>query len=617
MAGRIRSLIVLVIVICLIYIQQSFVLYAEDITEVLPGSESAQQKEMEKTGEESKEDPEESPEEKPEEKPEEEPEEEPEEKTEVKPMRKYQIRIPKEDGSCGYYITKPEIKIMHIGESGRTLFSLSNGKKLLEKGVLQKDGEEVCLKGKVLEEGENILYTWMTGEDGDEKKFEETRKIRIDTTAPELQAEAPEGFERWYQKKVELTVYGKDKGSGISNITCQIDGKMIGKTDGEKGKFVIDRSSVSGEGVEVTVVAKDRAGNRFQCTKKIYIDQKSPEISVRGVKNFSVLSEPVTLVMEVEEENLLQEYSAEIEWENTDGEKTKIPVKNFLIQGQKKSAVQSLKKDGVYRVKVYGKDMAGHTSAEKIQVIIDRTNPVIRHVDMLNGKYMKFFSWEYPVSEMVKDFTSCTCEIRLDGTLYETGKKIEKEGKHTMEVKVIDAAGNQSQAEAAFYIDHTPPEILFENIEYGGTYEEGHAFAVRTDEKKDRVTKIEINGKRQKIPDGKNIYRYTLNRCQDYEVIVEACDFAGNFAEKRMYFQIVPEPTPIEKATEPIVKYFRKNTAKEVKKSEEEKVVQEDRKIPMVIWLTGLATAGILAVAIGTLVFRKYCRKKAEEKRIS
>ena len=112
-------------------------------------------------------------------------------------------------------------------------------------------------------------------------------------------------------------------------------------------------------------------------------------------------------------------------------------------------------------------DMAGHENQVERQVIIDKENPVIVHVDELDGKYLKYFRWDYSAGESVKDFTSYTYTMKLDDTVYRPGEKIEKEGMHTLVVEAVDSAGNKSDAKARFTIDHTPPVIRFENIREG------------------------------------------------------------------------------------------------------------------------------------------------------
>ena len=88
----------------------------------------------------------------------------------------------------------------------------------------------------------------------------------------------------------------------------------------------------------------------------------------------------------------------------------------------------------------------------------------------------------------------------MDGRLYPIGTEIDTEGRHTLQVNAIDAAGNEAVARAEFVIDHTPPKIQFYQVEEGAQYEGILNFQVRIPEKRrlDRRS-VEVNGKRTDI----------------------------------------------------------------------------------------------------------------------
>ena len=124
----------------------------------------------------------------------------------------------------------------------------------------------------------------------------------------------------------------------------------------------------------------------------------------------------------------------------------------------------------------------------------------------LDGKYLKYFRWDYSAGESVKDFTSYTYTMKLDDTVYRPGEKIEKEGMHTLVVEAVDSAGNKSDAKARFTIDHTPPVIRFENIREGESYEKERKFYIRTENPEDQIEYIKINGAKQKSEKQKGLY---------------------------------------------------------------------------------------------------------------
>ncbi len=129
--------------------------------------------------------------------------------------------------------------------------------------------------------------------------------------------------------------------------------------------------------------------------------------------------------------------------------------------------------------------------------------------------------------ELIRDFTTYTYGVKLDGNLYQMGKKIETEGRHLLEVQAVDAAGNEAVAKAEFVIDHTKPEIVFSNVEEGNEYEEKCVCKVELRNAEDAIQRVQINGEDQKIDAGSASFQCTLQVHQDYEVEVTAVDQAG------------------------------------------------------------------------------------------
>ena len=60
----------------------------------------------------------------------------------------------------------------------------------------------------------------------------------------------------------------------------------------------------------------------------------------------------------------------------------------------------------IYKTSVQAVDKAKQKSEHFLQFMIDTKNPVIKMVDELQGKYLKKFSWDYPVDVFIKDFTT-------------------------------------------------------------------------------------------------------------------------------------------------------------------------------------------------------------------
>lgn len=587
MGNTMKRIMLLFFVLVLIYIQQAtVVIYAENAEKSMDaegGTENTEKPEGEDitSGEREEED------------------EDPEEpKPEIK---SFLTEFSKADGKEGIYVTKPEVWIRHVSERGVTRYQLVKETKILTQGILEQEGQEAMIAGESFGEGEHKLEVWMEDEEGQTvKEFALQETFLVDTQAPEIRMEVPGGFDAWHKECAILNVDASDGVSGVRKLICYANGQCMGEAKGNKGKFEIKGTSFAGKGVEVQVTAEDRAGNQSSRVKSVYIDNKAPRAEINGVEDYMITSEPLSVVYEVQEENILSECSAFAEWQNVQGKQSVLPVPEWENIKDGKRTVQRLTEDGIYRLKVSAVDKAGYQAEQNMQVIIDKENPVIQYVDRLAGKYMKSFCWDYPEREMVLDFTTFTSEVRLDGMLYPLGKRVREEGNHVLEVNAKDAAGNQALARAEFVIDHTPPEIIFKHLEEGKEYEEKQTFKVELGDPKDTIEGVQINGEKQKIHAGSKAFQSTVQEYQDYEIKVTAVDKAGNKSEKSLMFTVVPEKTFFQKIADPVVKTLSKQEDVKKHESAERSDTEEGRTKSMAT----VVLAIVAASAVGTGCYR-------------
>ena len=261
--------------------------------------------------------------------------------------------------------------------------------------------------------------------------------------------------------------------------------------------------------------------------------------------------------------------------------------------------MQTLAEDGLYKLRMNVTDMAGNVSHAERQLIIDKENPVIAHVDELDGKYLKKFSWNYSIEESIKDFTNYTYVMKVDDAFYRPGEKIEKEGVHVLTIEALDSAGNKGEAKARFTIDHTPPVIEFEEIEDGEKYEKEKTFYVRTENLEDQIEYIKINGKKQNRKKQKKGYEIQLNEAKNYEIEVKAKDFAGNEKVSQIGFEIYEEKSLWQKIVEPVRKYIFYGNEKVI---QDEKMVKEDKKEGkkknIILWEGAVLFGALIVVGI-------------------
>lgn len=588
MGERIKRIIILVVILVLIYIQQATVIHAEGNAAVMTENNKEAGKLDETDGQEGNEgsDPD-------------------KEEPAQPPVTQFTVKVPEPDGENGFYVTKPTIMITHKSERGITKYQLFQKGSVLTEGILETKEEQRELSGDVFPEGESYLNIWMEDENGEIiEEFREQKEFQIDTQAPEIQVEAPRGFDAWYQTSVLISAKGIDDCSQIKKLMCYVNGKFIGEKEKEKGEFEISEASSGGKAIEVTIIAEDRAGNKSSRIKSLYIDNSAPKVMISGVEEYMITSSPLTVTYEIQEDNILNEFSAFADWENVQGQKSVLPVSEWEKTKIGRKTTQTLSEDGIYQFYMHAADKAGYQTERKVQVIIDKENPMIQYVEELDGKYLQDFYWEKVPDKLVQDFTTFAYEIRMDGNLYTTGKKIRAEGSHILEVSAKDAAGNTACAKAKFIVDRTPPKIIFSDVEEGKEYEEKHTFRISLGNAEDAIRQIQINGENQKIRAGSKSVQYTVQECKNYEIRVKAADKAGNLSEKRLFFSVVPQKTLFQKASEPVVKIL--TGGKENKEEHTEKAYEEKFPIAAVLIIAFI----ILVTVVGVMLWY-YWKKKS------
>lgn len=597
MRKRIKTIGCLILVLMMIYAQQAMLSYAGDKAV----GKITIRREGEAIDSESEPSPEPSPEPTPEPMPEPTPEPTPEpEPTPPEPIIKFEKECSVPDGENGYYVTIPKVTLHHVSKRGETVFRLTQGDKVLGKGKLTEENKKYTIPKDWFRQGEQELDVWMEDENGEKQEdFQWEKTFRIDLSAPEFQVSADGGFESWHRNETTVHVNAKDEYSGIKNISCYVNGEKQAEIGKAGGNFVIRQSSRNGKPVRVLFETRDHAGNQNRQERNLYIDNQSPKAEIRGVTPYMITSRPLTAVYRVQEENVLDEFHAEVKYENTKGRKQSQELLVWEDHGEMKRSVHRLREDGIYRLHIYAKDAAGYEVKQTAQVIVDQENPVIRYVDTLDQAKLKSFEWNYRKEELIQDFTGYDYEVRLDGRLYSMGERVTREGQHILEVHATDRAGNTSHAKAVFTIDHTAPEIVFEGVKEGEKYEGYLTFKIGVKDTEDILRKVQINGKEQQHVQGKARTGFSIKKAGDYEVIAEAKDQTGNVAVKTIHFTVQKKKSVLEKLVEPLIRPFIKDDSDDISsrqiKKEQKKKEREQAKTLLLRKVAG-TVLGILLI---------------------
>lgn len=491
-----------------------------------------------------------------------------------------------------------------------------------------ENGEEKIVEGG---QGNLILPVGYSGtvkmvavdQAGWQSEETKTGKIVCEDEAPKISLYVPGGFAGWHQQAEQIAVKVGEPGakygfsSGLSSISCYVDGEQVLRksyeTQGQdsRGNYIesdtlyVTPEAVSKNGQPVTLLvrAADRAGNSAAAAETLYIDLSSPVIQIEGIHDAMITGETACANVSVFEENALSDCLFCVRYTDKEGEQAelcRIEGKDWTTAAGRWETQAHFEKDGVYHCTVLAQDKSGRRSEQSVTVTVDKTSPVIRYVDQIDGSYVSYFEWNYSENEMIRDLTEYTCWIYLDGRPYFSGTRIEQEGYHFLEVRAVDAAGNETSAGAGFTVDHTPPVIQCGDARDGGSYEEKVMLSVWVDQEGERLKKITVNQEEQTLSADSRIFQYEIREPGIYHVAVEADDLAGNISVREMQFEVREKTGTVGKIITPLKNVFSKDS------SGEDGAVGQDygRTVKAAVILTVL---GLLAA--GGAVLRK-CRKR-------
>ncbi|HET8797313.1 MAG TPA: Ig-like domain-containing protein, partial [Thermoanaerobaculia bacterium] len=112
--------------------------------------------------------------------------------------------------------------------------------------------------------------------------------------------------------------------------------------------------------------------------------------------------------------------------------------------------------EGLHTIAAVAVDGAGNRTAEQVQVVVDKTAPVIVAGGVTDGLLV---NRAVVPTFRVEDRTSVTVDAKLNGMPFASGTTVEAEGVYTLVIQATDAVGWTSSVTIRFEIDRTPPVI--------------------------------------------------------------------------------------------------------------------------------------------------------------
>lgn len=394
------------------------------------------------------------------------------------------------------------------------------------------------------------ITAWAEDKAGNRGEKVTSKYIVCDARKPDIEIYTDLEEGKWYAKNINADIIVKEDSiaSGIASVRCYFNGKLIKEIEKLPGFCQSEQIKLQiKEFGELLVEVRDYAGNISWQKQKILIDKEKPESILSGVYANMITSKNVRLGIVMKDRRQLKEATVILKRKNNNEENIVAERRETKFIDNNWETELDVSEDGIYVVELRAVDMAGNVDRKEEQFIIDKTNPIIRYVEELNGKWIKSFEWRYPLSEFIFDLTKFRYEIRLDGKLQPLFLSERKEGKHIFYVKATDAVGNEAVAKAEFVIDNTKPDIFVEGVANGETYEEQVEIKAGVKEKTERLEEVWINGEKQNIDAESNVFRFVSDEVGEYNLTVRAVDLAGNQSMKTMNFSIVKKKNILEK----------------------------------------------------------------------
>jgi|GEM_PF-1078717 len=438
-----------------------------------------------------------------------------------------EIVSPEED----YLASTDTITVEWIGEdenSGIDFYELVlNEDEVIDKGT----DTEHTFEG--LEDGEHHVEVQAFDKAGNTRSHAVT--FTVDTSPPEIDITSPEEDEWISESSVTIRWDKEDEASPVQHQEILVNEEIV--VEDETGDWIQYELTDLEDGtytVEVRATNEDGREGADQVT--FAIDTEAPDLEIVSPDSGEAFN-----VAEVT-----------IEWES--GSKgSDIQMHEIRLDGNEWEEVDSDNshtfeglENGDYIAEVKALDEAGNEAVESVTFSINTVPPSVEITSPRSGEAINqdevTIYWDMDGTD-IQEF-----EVRLNEGDWEEGDSEDRhvfeglsDGRHTMEVRITDAAGNHDVDDISVVIDTTPPELditspeLAAEIDRNTVTVEWESESVGTDIVDYRVR---INDGEWIQPDGNTFHTFDELDDGSYTVEIRVQDEAGNINTESVYFTV-------------------------------------------------------------------------------
>ena len=310
-------------------------------------------------------------------------------------------------------------------------------------------------------------------------------------------------------------------------------------------------------GNSLMVKAADMSGKTAEkpYIEYFHIDTTPPSLTITGVENLTANKAAVTPVITFHDDNIDMNRSSVILESISKDSKTEWIGNAERAEHGLQIKMESVNEDDTYILRADISDKAGNRTEKMLQFSVNQKGAtfVFEPREIVGTYTNRSF---YPEIEVWNTdevtITSLTvngqeAQYSYDGNRIRLDEAIEQDGKYTINLEVVDTAGNVSVMKTVeFIMDTKPPVNIVSGVAEGGIYPLNTTISIRTEQAEDTIQEIRLNGK----PLSDNQYWLSSDGSMelhileegDYVLEVVSVDMAGNISDmKPITFSVTAE----------------------------------------------------------------------------